>query len=442
MNWTGIPIFRVRFGREVAAAKSVSGLFTAPVVDADVDGPMPWLATAYVAGPSLADAVRVHGPLPAASVLALAAGLAEGLNAIHAAGLVHRDLKPSNVLLAEDGPRVIDFGISRAAEASALTHSGLVVGSPGFMSPEQAEGRETGRPAMCSVSGRCSRSPPPARGRSGSAPPLPWYTAVVHGQPNLADVPAEVRPLLERCLAKEPSQRPATGELLAELEGADLAAGWLPAPITEGFFQHERLSRIGSTARSATEPALAPGASASDEPTMTAARRCLAPSAPSDRSQPGSMHSGSSRPRRRSVVLALLLAGALALASAGAAVAFNRIAGRPAAGQRPGRTGVTSAGGTARRSEAATAGSSRSGAKAPAAPAHVVATAVSQYTIRVSWTDNAADVTGFNISNGCGADGCSGGALNLRTGPVTATDCGRSRNSPGLRSRNSPGPGL
>src|ERR1019366_4678226 len=139
--------FRIRFAREVAAARTVSGLFTAPVVDADLDGPVPWLATAYVAGPSLADAVTNHGPLPVTSVLALAAGLAEGLGAIHAAGIVHRDLKPSNVLLAEDGPRIIDFGISRAAQASMLTGTGLVVGSPGFMSPEQAEGGDIGLPS-------------------------------------------------------------------------------------------------------------------------------------------------------------------------------------------------------------------------------------------------------------------------------------------------------
>src|SRR5579862_1401160 len=123
--------FRLRFAREVAAARSVSGLFTAPVVDADVDGPEPWLATAYVAGPSLAEAVRDYGPMPVASVQALAAGLAEGLHAIHGAGLIHRDLKPTNVLLAEDGPRVIDFGISRAAEATSLTRADLVIGSPG-----------------------------------------------------------------------------------------------------------------------------------------------------------------------------------------------------------------------------------------------------------------------------------------------------------------------
>jgi len=138
------PEFRMRFGREVAAARRVSGVFTAPVVDSDVDGPSAWLATAYVPGPSLSEAVASHGPLPAGSLLTLAAGLAESLSAIHAAGVVHRDLKPSNVLLAADGPRVIDFGISRAAESTALTQVGLVIGSPGFMSPEQAEGYGVG----------------------------------------------------------------------------------------------------------------------------------------------------------------------------------------------------------------------------------------------------------------------------------------------------------
>ena len=139
--------FRARFAREVAAARKVSGIFTASVVDADLDGPVPWLATSYVAGPSLAVVVAYRGPLPAASVLALAAGLAEGLAAIHASGVVHRDLKPANVLLAEDGPRLIDFGISRSLEAVALTRTGIVVGSPGFMSPEQADGREVGPPS-------------------------------------------------------------------------------------------------------------------------------------------------------------------------------------------------------------------------------------------------------------------------------------------------------
>jgi len=115
----GHPDFRARFAREVAAARRVNALFTAPLVDADPDAEMPWLVTAYVPGPSLDDAVAGHGPMPAGAVRGLAAGLAEGLAAIHAAGVVHRDLKPSNVLLAGDGPRIIDFGISRAADTTA-----------------------------------------------------------------------------------------------------------------------------------------------------------------------------------------------------------------------------------------------------------------------------------------------------------------------------------
>jgi eukaryotic-like serine/threonine-protein kinase len=222
--------FRARFRREVAVARTVSGLFTAPVIDADVDGPVPWLATAYVPGPSLADAVSQHGPLPAASVLALARGLAEALSAIHAAGVVHRDLKPANVLLAEDGPRVIDFGISRGVEASALTHTGLVVGSPGFMSPEQAEGREVGPPSDIFSLGAVLAFAATGQGPfgSGSTPALVYR--VVHGGPQLDLMPAEVRSLAERCLAKDPALRPTAADLLAA--AAYPAAGWLPEPVT------------------------------------------------------------------------------------------------------------------------------------------------------------------------------------------------------------------
>jgi serine/threonine protein kinase len=225
--------FRARFRREVAVARKVSGLFTAPVIDADVDGPVPWLATAYVPGPSLADAVSEHGPLSAASVLALARGLAEGLSAIHAAGVVHRDLKPANVLLAEDGPRVIDFGISRAVEASALTHTRLVVGSPGFMSPEQAEGREVGPPSDIFSLGAVLAFAATGQGPfgSGSTPALVYR--VVHGGPQLDLVPAEVRSLAERCLAKDPALRPTAADLLAA--AAHPAAGWLPTPVTRAM---------------------------------------------------------------------------------------------------------------------------------------------------------------------------------------------------------------
>uniref|UniRef100_UPI002156623B protein kinase domain-containing protein n=1 Tax=Streptomyces fradiae TaxID=1906 RepID=UPI002156623B len=132
--------FRRRFAQEVQAAQRVQGLYTAPVIDADTDAREPWLATAYVPGPSLADAVQRHGPMPVDTVLLLVAGIAEALQVIHGAGIVHRDLKPGNVLLASDGPRVIDFGIARAADATSLTSSGVTIGTPSFMAPEQAAG--------------------------------------------------------------------------------------------------------------------------------------------------------------------------------------------------------------------------------------------------------------------------------------------------------------
>jgi serine/threonine protein kinase len=229
------PEFRARFRREVAVARRVSGQFTAPVIDADIDGPVPWLATAYVPGPSLADAVVEHGPLPASSVLRLAAGLAEGLSAIHAAGVVHRDLKPANVLLAEDGPRVIDFGISLAAAASPLTRMGFVVGSPGYMSPEQASGRPVGPAsdifALGAVLAFAAAGEAPFG--AGSAPTLAYRA--VHDQPNLDRVPAELCALIDRCLAKDPGQRPTAAGVLAEAGGTQPLPGWLPDRLTRAF---------------------------------------------------------------------------------------------------------------------------------------------------------------------------------------------------------------
>jgi serine/threonine protein kinase len=232
------PEFRARFRQEVAVAQRVSGLFTAPVIDADVDGPQPWLATAFVRGPSLAEAVAGHGALPAESVVGLAAGLAEGLSAIHAAGVVHRDLKPANVLLAEDGPRVIDFGISRAVEAGAgLTRTGLVVGSPGFMSPEQAEGAEVGPASDIFSLGAVLAFAATGQGPFGvgSTPALVYR--VVHGQANLEALPPAVRVLVGRCLVKDPSLRPSAAELLAEAEAGFPATGWLPEPLTRTIAQ-------------------------------------------------------------------------------------------------------------------------------------------------------------------------------------------------------------
>jgi serine/threonine protein kinase len=225
------PDFRSRFSREVAAARRVNGLFTALVVDADVDAQVPWLATAYVAGPSLAETVKDHGPLSAKSVLALAAGLAEGLSAIHSAGVVHGDLKPSNVLLAEDGPRVIDFGISHAAEMAPLTHPGLVMGSPGFMSPEQALGQKVGPLSDVFSLGTVLGFAATGQRPFGTGTPVELLDRVVHGEPNLDGVPAEVRPLIERCLAKKPDERPTAAHLLAEMGALQATTDWLPESI-------------------------------------------------------------------------------------------------------------------------------------------------------------------------------------------------------------------
>src|SRR4249920_3819327 len=244
--------FRARFRREVGVARRVSGLFTAPVIDADAESPVPWLATAYVRGPSLADAVSEHGPLPAASVLVLARGLAEGLSAIHAAGVVHRDLKPANVLLAEDGPRLIDFGISRAVEASALTHTGLVVGSPGFMSPEQAEGREVGPPSDVFSLGAVLAFAATGQGPFGTGATPALIYRVVYQQPDTTRLPKPIRPLVERCLAKDPGQRPATTDLLAALGSPQPAEDWLPAPLTEVFSRYAP-PPAGSTSGPPTE---------------------------------------------------------------------------------------------------------------------------------------------------------------------------------------------
>jgi Protein kinase domain len=224
------PEFRARFSVEVAAARKVSGLFTALVVDADVDARVPWLATAYVNGPSLSEAVRDRGPLSVASLLALAAGLAKSLSAIHAAGVVHGDLKPSNVLLALDGPRVIDFGISQAAEAAPLARSGLVVGTPSFMSPEQAAGQAVGSRSDVFSLGAVLAFAATGRKPFGSGQAGAVLERVVRGAPDLEGAPPEVLPLIERCLAKDPAGRPAAAGLPGEVTAAQAALAESAAP--------------------------------------------------------------------------------------------------------------------------------------------------------------------------------------------------------------------
>jgi hypothetical protein len=258
--------FRVRFAREVAAARHVSGMFTAPVVDADLDAARPWLVTAYVPGPSLAEAVDTQGPLPLSSVLTLAAGLAEGLEAIHAEGMVHRDLKPSNVLLASDGPRIIDFGISRAADATALTRANIFVGSPGYMSPEQALGEEIGPASDIFSLGAVLTFAAAGAGPFGEGTVTTLLYRVAHDRPATDGLPGQLRPLVERCLAKDPRMRPTPGEILTELGTVESGTNWLPQPVAETLIGYARPAPDATIPPAQPSPAPAPPAPAPPAP--------------------------------------------------------------------------------------------------------------------------------------------------------------------------------
>ncbi|MFF2129991.1 serine/threonine-protein kinase [Streptomyces olivochromogenes] len=226
--------FRERFAREVAAARVVSGAYTAAVVDADTEAELPWLATMYVPGPSLAEAVRTDGPLPEPQVRRLGAGLVEALQAIHAARVVHRDLKPANVLLASDGPRVIDFGISRVDGAPGLTQVGVVVGTPPFMSPEQIKGERVGPPSDVFSLGGVLVYALTGRPPHGSGEAVRYR--VVLAEPELDGVPAGMRELIGHCLAKRPEDRPQLADLLTELlELPAKSASWPPPTVARSI---------------------------------------------------------------------------------------------------------------------------------------------------------------------------------------------------------------
>lgn len=230
---SGDDEFRARFAREVELARRVDSPWVVPVLDADAEAREPWLATTFVPGPSIAEAVAAHGPLPSRAVSVLGGLLAEALDAVHTAGLVHRDVKPGNVLLALEGPRLIDFGIARAVGDTALTASGVVVGTPGFLAPEQAEGRAAS-PASdvfalgCLLAYTSNGTPP-----FGTGTPDALLYRTVHDEPELGGVEGELRTLVERCLAKDPDARPTADEirrLLAEY-APDASGDWLPDPV-------------------------------------------------------------------------------------------------------------------------------------------------------------------------------------------------------------------
>ncbi len=248
------PEFMQRFRREVAAAQAVSDAYTAAVVGAGADDSPPWLATTFVPGPPLATLVAQAGPLPEDAVWRLAGGLAEALQAIHAQGLVHRDLKPGNILVAPDGPRVIDFGISRTTSGTVVTATHTTIGTPAYMSPEQAQGHAVGPESdifsLGSVLAFAATGVAPFAG--GEAFAIGFR--VVHGEPDLTRVPLALRPVIDACLAKDPAARPALSELMYTV-----AAGSAAHPeITPGKFWPDQVSGLlESPAFALTLPPLA-----------------------------------------------------------------------------------------------------------------------------------------------------------------------------------------
>ncbi|MET0496615.1 MAG: protein kinase [Actinoplanes sp.] len=226
--------FRARFRREIAAASQAAGPFIGQVVASDPDGSPPWLAVEYLTGPSLTDVIDQHGKLPETTVRPLMAGLAAGLAHLHELGLVHRDLKPGNVLITEDGPHIIDFGVSRVLDSSTITQTGQLLGSPGFMSPEQALGTSTpGLPTDVFALGALISYVLTGTSPFGTGQTPAIVYRIVHEQPTLDGVPESLRDLLTSCLAKNPADRPTAREVADRLEPANFPAGWLPPEVSE-----------------------------------------------------------------------------------------------------------------------------------------------------------------------------------------------------------------
>ncbi|MFJ5808570.1 serine/threonine-protein kinase [Streptomyces sp. NPDC093093] len=320
--------FRRRFAQEVASARRIHGLYTAQVVGSGTEEAGPWLATAYVPGPSLQQVIDEHGILPLRTALLLTAGVAEALQVIHGAGVVHRDLKPANVLVAADGPRVIDFGIARPANATALTSAGLVIGSPAFMAPEQALGRAVtpatdvfalGALAVYAIGG----TPP-----FGDDPGPTALYRTVHEEPDLSGVPGELRPLLHRCLAKDPTHRPTPAQLIEAVRDHPSIGGrlrftddWLPHRIGTEILRRADLPSAPPHSPTETSPAAPPTPS----PTRPATLASTAGPTPSAAATPITARGSEPSSRRRAAPRShrsgrtvLAVAAALVLGACGA----------------------------------------------------------------------------------------------------------------------------
>ncbi|MFC4909364.1 serine/threonine-protein kinase [Actinomadura gamaensis] len=274
----GDPSFRARFAREVAAARSVGGFYTAQVVDADTDAEQPWLATAYIPGPSLYDAVRARRePLPEHAVRVLGAGLAEGLAAIHGCGVVHRDLTPRNIILADGGPRIIDFGIARALDSAPNPASG-VFGTPEYMSPEHAKGRATGPSSDVFSLGSVLTFAATGRSPFAAESPLAALHRVIDDAPDLHDVPSRLVSVIAACLAKSPDTRPDVEDVLERLASpAEAVTEWLPQDVMDMVTGYRTRSRnaLHRTRRTVeqTDPPLAAKPDSVDGPAEPGAPR-------------------------------------------------------------------------------------------------------------------------------------------------------------------------
>lgn len=265
------PEFRRRFEAEVRAARQVQGLFTVPVLDSNTEGDAPWLATAFVPGLSLADVVRDHGPLPLETTLLLVAGVAEALQSIHAAGVIHRDLKPGNVLLAADGPKVIDFGIARAADATPLTGSDVRIGTPSYMAPEQVTGGSATPATDVFALGLITHFAATGGHPFGEGAAHALMYRIVQDQPDLTATPEPLREMVAACLSKDPEYRPDPAQViercrtLAPGRSLQRREGWLPTPVAAEVTHRVRAEPPAAApapppAAAPPHPATAPGA--------------------------------------------------------------------------------------------------------------------------------------------------------------------------------------
>ncbi|MFH8612709.1 protein kinase [Streptomyces sp. NPDC018029] len=298
--------FRSRFAREVSAARRIRGGCTARLVAADLDADRPWFATQYVPGPSLHDKVAAEGPLSAADVAVVGSALAEGLVAVHEAGVVHRDLKPSNILLSPKGPRIIDFGIAWATGASTLTHVGTAVGSPGFLAPEQVRGAAVTPATDVFALGATLAYAGMADSPFGHGSSEVMLYRVVHEEAQLHGVPDALAPLIRACLAKDPEERPSTLQLslrlkeIAAREAQGIGEARPPAPRQDHDRPTGRLAESYLDERTQRRPAPGSTPPPRSGPARTGSSRPAAPRSGSRPAGPRNTTRSGGRPAPRS----------------------------------------------------------------------------------------------------------------------------------------------